>query len=321
MLDKPRKLRMDKTAFVFPGQASQYVGMARDLHDASLDVRSLFESASRILDFDLAEACFDGPLEKLTRTEHTQPAVLVHSLAILTMIGDSLPVPAFCAGHSLGEYSAHACAGTLSFEDAIAAVRDRSRLMKSACDSTDGTMAAAIGGDDNSVSRMVKDASKHGILQPANYNSPGQIAMSGDAAGIQFAHEHHKEYGFKRMLPLKVGGAFHSPLMQFAADRMDGALAGLEFSTPECPVVANVTAEPVDSPESGRELLVKQITAPVKWMQSVQKMCDLGVTRFVEIGPGKVLTGLIKKIAPDVETANIDTLEDVELLLQESEVA
>lgn len=321
MLDRPRNLDMIRTALVFPGQASQYVGMAKDLYNASENVRELFEKASEILGFDLADICFNGPLDKLTRTEHTQPAVLVHSLAILTMLGDLLPTPAYCAGHSLGEYSALACAGVLSFEDAIAAVRERSRLMKKACDTTNGTMTAAIGGDEDSVSRLVADAVQHGILQPANYNSPGQIAMSGDTSAVKFAQENYKEYGFKRMLPLKVGGAFHSPLMQFAADRMGDALADLKFSDPECPVVANVTAKPVDSGETSRELLIKQITSPVKWQQSVIEMCNLGVTKFVEIGPGKVLTGLIKKIAPDIETANIDTLGDVELLMQELEVA
>jgi [acyl-carrier-protein] S-malonyltransferase len=321
MEDKPRNLDMSKTALVFPGQASQYVGMAKDLYDASEDVKALFGRASDILGFDLADICFNGPLDKLTRTEHTQPAVLVHSLAVLKMLGDALPKPAFCAGHSLGEFSALACAGVLSFEDAIAAVKDRSNLMKQSCDTTDGTMTAAIGGDEDSVSRLVADAAKHGILQPANYNSPGQIAMSGDTSAVKFAQENYKEYGFKRMLPLKVGGAFHSPLMQYAADRMGDALAGLKFSNPRCPVVANVTAKPVDSGEMSRKLLIQQITSPVKWQQSVLEMRDLGVTRFVEIGPGKVLTGLIKKIAPDVETANIDTFEHVELLMRELEIA
>jgi len=321
MVDKPQSLDMNKTALVFPGQASQYVGMAKDLYDASEDVKALFRKASDILGFDLADICFNGPLDKLTRTEHTQPAVLVHSLAILKMLGDSLPTPAYCAGHSLGEYSALACAGVLTFEDAIAAVRDRSQLMKKACDTTDGTMTAAIGGDEDSVSQLVADAAEHGILQPANYNSPGQIAMSGDKSAVKFAQEKYKEYGFKRMLPLKVGGAFHSPLMQHAADRMGDALSGITFSAPKCPVVANVSAKPVEDGESSRELLIQQITAPVKWQQSVLEMRDLGVTKFIEIGPAKVLTGLIKKIAPDVETANIDTLEDVELLMQELEVA
>lgn len=312
---------MDNTAFIFPGQASQYVGMARDLYDSSDKVKSLFDSANDILGFDLADVCFNGPLEKLTRTEHTQPAVLVHSLAVLALMEDADLTPQYCAGHSLGEYSALACAGVLGFEDAVAAVRDRSRLMKAACDSTDGTMTAAIGGDEASIEKLVSDASEHGILQPANFNSPGQLALSGDKSAVAFAQENYKSYGFKRMLPLKVGGAFHSPLMQHAFDRMGDALASIEFKTARCPVVANVTAEPVESPEDIRRLLVEQITSPVKWLQSAVRMHELGVTRFVEIGPGKVLSGLIKKTLSDVEIRNIDTVEDLNEFLVTSEVA
>jgi len=308
---------MDKTAFVFPGQASQYVGMAKDLYEASNEVRQLFGEASKILGFDLADVCFNGPIEKLTKTEHTQPAVLVHSLSVLKMLEECDLSPTYCAGHSLGEYSALACSGVLSFSDAIAAVRDRSTLMKAACDSTDGTMAAAMGGDGDSLDRLVRDASEHGILQAANYNSPGQVALSGDSTAISFARENYKEYGFKRVLPLKVGGAFHSPLMQYAADRMKDALANVSMAPPSCPVVANVSAEPVEDPEVNRDLLVKQIVSPVKWTQSVEKMYQLGVRRFVEVGPGKVLTGLIKKTVADVELINIDTIEDIEIFKTE----
>jgi [acyl-carrier-protein] S-malonyltransferase len=311
---------MENTAFIFPGQASQYVGMASDLYDDSERVRSLFDAASEILDFDLAEVSFNGPLEKLTRTEFTQPAVLVHSLSILTMMEGSGLSPRYCAGHSLGEYSALACAGVLSFEDAIAAVRDRSRLMKAACDSTDGTMAAAIGGDDESIERLVIDSSIHGVLQPANFNSPGQIVFSGDCAAISFAKQNYRNYGFRRMLPLKVGGAFHSPLMGHAADRMREALAAIEFAPGRCPVVANVTAEPVQSADEVREQLVEQITSPVRWMQSVKRMHELGVTRFIEIGPGKVLTGLVSKTLSDVASEYVGTLEELKRLLHTTEI-
>ncbi len=312
---------MMKTAYIFPGQASQYVGMACDLFDSNENVRDLYASASAILGFDLADVSFNGPLEKLTRTEHTQPAVLVHSLAVLTLLEDCDIKPDYCAGHSLGEYSALACAGSLSFEDAISAVRDRSRLMKAACDSTDGTMTAAIGGDAESIERLIADAAPYGILQPANFNSPGQIALSGDRSAVEFAQEKYRDFGFKRMLPLKVGGAFHSPLMQHAADRMEAALSSLTFLQPRCPVVANVTAEPVADPDTHRRLLVEQITSPVKWTQSVQKMYDLGVRRFVEIGPGKVLTGLVKKVVSDVELTNIDSKDDVERYFEVLETA
>jgi [acyl-carrier-protein] S-malonyltransferase len=303
---------MSKTAFVFPGQASQYVGMARDLFDASDKVRRLFAKASDILGFDLQEVCFNGPMEVLTRTEHTQPAVLVHSLAVMLELEMESCRPNYCAGHSLGEYSALACAGVMTFDDAIAAVRDRSRLMKAACDSTHGTMAAAIGGDSDSLEKLISDSRAVGVLQAANYNSPGQVALSGDIAAIDFAKEKYREYGFKRMLPLQVGGAFHSPLMQYASDRMQDALSGLQFSDASCPVIPNVTAEPESDGDELRQLLVRQIMSPVKWMQSMQKMYDLGVTRFVEIGPGKVLSGLIGKTLTGVEIENVDTMSDVE---------
>ncbi len=311
---------MSNTAFIFPGQASQFVGMARDLFESSERVRSLFETAAEILGFDLADVCFNGPLDKLTRTEHTQPAVLVHSLAVLTLMEDMKFIPRFCAGHSLGEYSALACAGAVAFDDAIAAVRDRSRLMKAACDSTDGTMTAAIGGDGDSIEKLIADASAHGVLQPANFNSPGQVVLSGDRKAVSFAQENYKSYGFKRMLPLKVGGAFHSPLMQHAADRMADSLSEIKFVSAKCLVVANVTAEPVESPDEIRDLLVRQITSPVKWMQSVEKMYELGARRFVEIGPGKVLAGLVKKTLSDVEIDNIGTVEELERFMQTTEV-
>ncbi len=307
---------MSKIAYIFPGQASQFVGMAKDLYDTSDDIKSLFKNAASILDFDLAGICFNGPLDKLTKTEHTQPAVLVHSLAVLTMMGDDASKPDFCAGHSLGEYSALACAGALSFEDAIAAVRDRSRLMKEACDSTDGTMTAAIGGDEAAADEIAEAARDHGILQPANFNSPGQIALSGENEAVRFAQENYKEFGFKRMLPLKVGGAFHSPLMKRAEDGMPGALEKIDFRNAGIPVVANVTAKPVTDSGDIKDLLVRQITSPVRWMQSVQEMYDQGVRTFVEIGPGKVLTGLVKKTVKDVEVINVGTVDEIEEYLQ-----
>jgi [acyl-carrier-protein] S-malonyltransferase len=303
---------MNKIAFIFPGQASQYVGMASDLYSGSERVRDLYARASEILEFDLAAMCFEGPMEQLTRTEHTQPAVLVHSLSVLELLKDQKLEPDYCAGHSLGEYSGLACAGTLTYENAITAVRERSRLMKQACDATDGTMTAAIGGTEEGLASLINDAQDIGVLQAANFNSPGQIALSGERSAVEFAQEHYKDYGFRRMLPLKVGGAFHSPLMQGAAEQMSGALANMDFGPPNCPVVANVSAEPVTDHELHRKLLVEQITSPVRWMQSVEKMYELGVRSFIEIGPGKVLTGLVSKTLKDVEVLNVDKMSDIE---------
>ncbi len=303
---------MGKIAYIFPGQASQYVGMARDIHDNSDRVSDLFAAASSILGFDLSDVCFNGPLEILTRTEHTQPAVLVHSLALLRLLSEYDLRPDFCAGHSLGEYSALACAGAMSFEDAITAVRERSRLMKEACDSTDGTMTAAIGGDDEAIAGLIEAARDHGILQAANYNSPGQVVLSGDRRAAEFAQENYREFGFKRMLPLKVGGAFHSPLMGSAGVRMSAALDKIEIRDADIPVYANVTAMPTRKAAEIKRLLVEQITSPVKWTQTIENMREAGVESFVEIGPGSVLAGLVKKIVPDAVIQNVDTLADLE---------
>ena len=221
---------MGKTAFIFPGQASQYVGMAKDFYDSSPEVRKLYERASEILGYDLADVSFNGPIEKLTQTAYTQPAILVHSLAVLRDMGDDYGEVEFAAGHSLGEYSALAFAGVLTFEDAVLAVRERSRAMQAACDAAEGTMAALIGCEGENLDNLVQGASKAGIIQPANFNSPGQVAVSGERRAIEKAIEIAKDYGARKAIPLQVGGAFHSPLMEPAREKVAEVLNQMQFN-------------------------------------------------------------------------------------------
>jgi len=303
---------MTKTAFIFPGQASQYVGMGQDFYNSSPKVKDLYEEASGILGYDLADVSFNGPLDKLTETMHTQPAILVHSLAVLLELGELSSELTYTAGHSLGEYSALACAGVLSFSDAIKAVRERSRLMQSACDAEDGTMAALIGCEGENLDNLIKAASESGIVQPANFNSPGQVAISGSRKAIGKAVELAKEFGAKKAIPLQVGGAFHSPLMLPAQDELAKVLESMNFNQANIPVVTNVAAEGCANPQKLKELLVRQITSPVLWKQTIEHMLANGVERFVEIGPGKVLSGLVKRINRGTQIENINSIADMD---------
>ena len=312
---------MSKTVLFFPGQASQYVGMGKELYELSDEVRALYKIASSEMDFDIARLSFEGPAEELKRTRFTQPAILLHSLAVLTVLGDRLPTFDFAAGHSLGEYGALAVTGAMSFEQAIKAVVKRASLMEKACIQRPGTMAAIMGLKADQAEAICNQASAEGVVIPANYNSAIQIAISGEIVGVEKAVELAREAKAKRAMILEVGGAFHSPLMQYAADRMKETLAMIEFGTAKCAIVANVTAEPVESSETIQDLLVKQITAPVKWMQSVEKMYELGVRRFIEIGPGKVLSGLVRKTLTGVEVKNVGTFEEIEQFQRTLETA
>ncbi|HEQ99283.1 MAG TPA: [acyl-carrier-protein] S-malonyltransferase [candidate division Zixibacteria bacterium] len=302
---------MGKTAFIFPGQASQYVGMAKDFYDSSPEVRKLYERASEILGYDLADVSFNGPIEKLTQTAYTQPAILVHSLAVLRDMGDDYGEVEFAAGHSLGEYSALAFAGVLTFEDAVLAVRERSRAMQAACDAAEGTMAALIGCEGENLDNLVQGASKAGIIQPANFNSPGQVAVSGERRAIEKAIEIAKDYGARKAIPLQVGGAFHSPLMEPAREKVAEVLNQMQFNDSRIAVVTNVEARGETDSDHLRELLIRQITSPVLWKQSVEYMVENGVERFIEIGPGKVLSGLVKRTVRSADIGNIDTVEDL----------
>ena len=303
---------MGKTALFFPGQASQYVGMGKDLHEHSAEVRALYELASHELKVDLARLSFEGPAEQLKQTRFTQPAILVHSLAVMRILGEDLPPFDFAAGHSLGEYGALAAAGALSFEDAIRAVVRRATLMEQACVAQPGTMAAMMGMSEDQVIELCAKASSAGIVVPANFNSNAQIAVSGSLAGVNEAVRIAKEMGAKRAIVLEVGGAFHSPLMASAQQGMKEFLSTLQINSPRVPVVANVSAAPVSDPAKIRELLVAQITSPVKWSQSMTTLVSVGVTRIIEIGPGKVLTGLAKREMTPESMTNLDTLADIQ---------
>jgi [acyl-carrier-protein] S-malonyltransferase len=302
---------MSKTALFFPGQASQYVGMARDLYDHSADVRQLYELASEEMAVDIARLSFEGPAEELKRTRFTQPAILLHSLAALRILGDYVPTFDYAAGHSLGEYGALAVTGAFSFEDAVRAVVRRAALMEEACQKNPGTMAATMGLTPEQAQKVCEDAAPAGVVVPANFNSPGQIVLSGDIPAVERAAELAKAAGAKRALMLPVGGAFHSPLMEPAKAGLEEFLAGVTINRPSQPVVANVTAEPAVEPEDIRSLLVRQVTAPVRWAQTMAYLKNAGVTSIIEIGPGKVLTGLAKREIRPEQSVNLDKLEDV----------
>lgn len=290
--------------------------MARDLYDQHESVRALYAEASLLLGFDLAEVSFNGPEDRLKQTVVTQPAILAHSLAWQIILERQGIKPDYAAGHSLGEYSALACAGVLSLPDAIAAVNTRCKAMQEACEQNRGTMAAVMGASREQVLQLVERLQSEGIVVPANFNAPDQIAISGDFAAVEKAVPIAKEYGAKRALLLPVGGAFHSPLMASAALKLDTTLRQLTFRPAAFPVIANVSARPETEPQRIRQLLVDQITAPVLWVDTLEELRRLGVTRFVEIGPGKVLSGLVKRTLGEVEIISLDKISDFDLVAE-----
>ena len=286
-------------AYVFPGQGAQYTGMGKDLYEKSAVARDLFEKANSILGFRITDLMFSGTDEDLKQTRVTQPAIFLHSTILATVLGESFR-PDMVAGHSLGEFSALVANKTLTFSDGLVLVSKRATAMQKACEMTPSTMAAILGLDDNMVEEVC--ASIKEVVVPANYNSPGQIVISGSNEGIDAAIEILKAKGAKRAIKLAVGGAFHSPLMEPARVELEEAINNTVFNIPVCPVYQNVNARPSVDPEIIKANLVSQLTSPVRWTQSVLNMIAGGATSFVEVGPGCVLSGLIKKVNRDILT-------------------
>jgi [acyl-carrier-protein] S-malonyltransferase len=303
------------TALLFPGQGSQFVGMGRELARAYREAAEVFEEADDVLGFSLSGLAWNGPEAELTLTKNSQPALLAHSVAVLRVMGGNLGVVRAAAGHSLGEYSAHVAAGTLSFTDALTAVRLRGELMFASGVERPGTMAAILGLEDDAVEDLCRRIGEAGrICVPANFNCSGQVVISGDEDGVAEAMARAKDEGAKRAVPLSVSGAFHSPLMDPAKEGLRRKLRETNFSDPTYPVVSNVTAEPVSSGARARELLVDQITSPVRWSESVERLVELGAERFFELGPGAVLCGLNKRNARGFPCSAVGEPGDLEAL-------
>ncbi len=292
---------MSKKAYVFPGQGAQFVGMGKDLYDQFEIARDMFAKADEILGFSISNEMFNGTDEGLRQTKITQPAIFLHSVIAAKCLGADF-TPDMVAGHSLGEFSALVANGTLNFEDGLKLVYQRAMAMQEACEMKPSTMAAVLGLDDAKVEEICASITS-GVVVPANYNCPGQLVISGDIEAINEACEKLKAAGAKRALVLQVGGAFHSPLMKPAEEKLASAIENTHFNTPSCPVYQNVSAKAETDPQTIKDNLLKQLTAPVKWTQCVQAMVTDGATNFVELGPGKVLQGLVKKIAPGAELA------------------
>ena len=286
-------------AYIFPGQGAQFSGMGKDLYDSNDEAKDLFAQADEILGFEISRIMFTGSEDELRQTNVTQPAIFLHSVILARVMGNRFQ-PDMVAGHSLGEFSALVANQSLSFEDGLRLVAARANAMQKACEAEPSTMAAILGLDDETVEKILADIDE--VVVPANYNSPGQLVISGSFKGIDIACEKLKEAGARRALPLKVGGAFHSPLMEPARIELAEAIKNTPINKPICPVYQNVNAKAVTDPAQIKENLVAQLTSPVKWTQIVQNMISDGAAKFIEVGPGNVLQGLVKKINREAET-------------------
>jgi len=288
-------------AYIFPGQGAQFSGMGLDLYENSPEAQHLFEDANEILDFHITDVMFEGTAEALKETKVTQPAIFLHSVILAKTLGDSFK-PDMVAGHSLGEFSALVANGALTFEDGLRLVSQRAQAMQKACELQPSTMAAVLSLEDAVVEKICADT--EGIVVAANYNCPGQLVISGEIEAINRACEAMKEAGARRALVLPVGGAFHSPMMEPAREELAAAIENTTFSKPNCPIYQNVTASAIINEAEIKANLISQLTAPVRWTQSVQQMIADGATLFTEVGPGKVLQGLVRKINKETETAS-----------------
>jgi [acyl-carrier-protein] S-malonyltransferase len=289
-------------AYLFPGQGAQFPGMGQELYEAHDEARALFEEANHVLGFRISDVMFSGTAEDLKQTKVTQPAIFLHSVILSKRLGDQFQ-PAMVAGHSLGEFSALVAAGALSFEEGLVLVKIRANAMQKACEAEPSTMAAVLGLDDATIEGVCEGIDD--VVVAANYNSPGQLVISGSVKGVEIACEQLKAAGAKRALILQVGGAFHSPLMQPAAEELRNAIESSRFSAPRCPVYQNVTARPSTDPVEIAANLIAQLTAPVRWYQSVQNMIADGANEFIELGPGTVLAGLVKKVNGEVSVVSL----------------
>ena len=295
-----------QTAFLFPGQGSQVVGMGKDLTQRHPVARGTFEEADDALGIKISQLCFEGPEDELRLTENTQPAILTASVAAWRVLQEKGIKPAFVAGHSLGEYSAHVAAGTMTFADAVRTVRNRGKYMQEAVPVGTGSMAAILGMSPGAVAGVCSDAAQGEVCEAANINSPEQIVISGHVAAVERAVKLADERGAKRAKVLPVSAPFHCSLMKPAQERLAAVLQGLQFATPQFPVVSNVDARPVEDPESAREALLRQVTGSVRWSQSMQWLVAQGAQTFVEVGPGKVLCGLMRQIDRSKKCVNVE---------------
>ncbi|MCB9894248.1 MAG: ACP S-malonyltransferase [Planctomycetes bacterium] len=308
---------MSKTVLLFPGQGAQHVGMGKDLAEKYPEAKAVFDKADELLGFGLSRLCFEGPEEELNRTDVSQPAILAHSWAVVAALkthkkGRELLEGATCtAGLSLGEYSALAAAGALSWEDALKLVRARGKYMQDACDLKPSTMASIVGLDDEKLSEAIKPAQENGIVVLANFNAPGQVAISGEKEAVEAAMKLAKEAGAKLTVPLSVAGAFHSPLMEPARERLAAEIETTTFHSPHVGVIANVDATEHREPAKLKNNLVQQLTAPVLWAKSMQMLVDHGFENFIEIGPGNVLAGLLKRVARSANRVSIGKADEL----------